>query len=167
MKITGYALREALKAHELTRDTAASMFDPSLKRWPDEEKQSPQSVVDAFLKAEAAIAALQTAQCRYNLAVTVEFEGRVITLAEAIKLVGGLARVEKMWRTIATPKKDRYGYDQTTRDPNVVMTVMTVSVQEAATLAQASAKRAGSLRALIATANAQSVEDNDVALSGI
>lgn len=158
MKTTGYALREAIKQHELRKDTAAGSFDGSLKKWPGEEKEHPTKVVETFLQAESAIARLQTAQAQYNLKVQVEYDGRRISLSEAIKLIGGIARSEKMWRAVAAPKKDRYGIDRDERNADVVVAVATMTTSEAVKLAQAAAKRAGALRAAIATANAQEVE---------
>lgn len=70
MKITGYAIREAIKQQELRRDTASRTFADTLKVFPGEEKDSPETVVAAFLTAEKAIARLQTAQARYNILVT-------------------------------------------------------------------------------------------------
>lgn len=158
MKTTGYALREAIKQHELRKDTSAGAFDGSLKKWPGDEKEHPTKVVESFLMAEAAIARIQTAQARYNLMVMVEHDGRKVSLSEAIKLIGGIARAEKMWRSVATPKKDRYAMDRDERQAGVVVAVATMTTTEAVKLAQTAAKRAGALRAAIATANAQEVE---------
>lgn len=160
MKITGYALREAIKQFELRRDTASRGFNGTLKAFPDEKKDKPQEVVNQYLAAEKAIAQLQVAQMRYNLAVTVEILGEKMTLAEAIKRVGGPARAEKMWRTAAGPVADRYGgyHNEDVRDPNQVRSTATVTPQEATKLASASAKQAGAYRAAIATGNAREIE---------
>lgn len=167
MKITGYMLREAIKQHELRRDTAARAFDGSLKVFPDEEKDSPSTIVEQFLAAETAVAQLQVAQMRYNLAVMVEVTGPgpyagdkvSMTLAEAIKRVGGEGRVEKMWRSATGPKKDRYsGYDNDEIDPTRIRARAVLKASEAVKLASVAGKRAGALRAAIATANAREVE---------
>lgn len=160
MKTTGYALREAIKQHELKRDTASRTFNASLKKFPDETKDKPQDVVVQLLNAEKAIAKLQVAQMRYNLAVTVDVQGEGMTLAEAIKRVGGDARAEKLWRSASGPAADPYGYNRApdTRDPNQVHAVATITSAEATKLASASAKRAGAFRAAIATGNAREVE---------
>jgi hypothetical protein len=159
MKTTGYDLREAIKQHELRRDTAARGFNGALKKFPGEEKQSPESIVEAFTAAEVAITTLQTAQMRYNLAVTVTASGKTMPLALAIKLVGGIARVEKMWRSVAGPKEDRYGYSHDdVRDPNQLRAVPTVPAGTALKLASAAAKRSSALRKAIAVGNATEVE---------
>jgi len=173
MKTTGYALREAIKQHELRRDTAARAFQGSLKAFPGEDKETPVQVVDAFLKAEQSIAKLQTAQARYNLTVRVEVAGlghylgdkTTITLSEAIKSIGGIARAEKMWRSAAGPKPDRYGGyrdNEDELDPTKVRSKATITASKAVELASLVAKRAGSLRAAIATANAREVEIEDL-----
>ena len=167
MKVTGYILREALKRHELRREVAARTFDDSLKAFPGEVKDNPVDIVEQFLAAERATAALQTAQMRYNLAVKVNLHGHgwdhtTMTLAEAIKLVGGEGRVEKMWRSAASPgKKDRY-YSEDEIDPSHIRAQPTMKPQEAVKLATEAGRRAGALRAAIATANATEVEIEDL-----
>jgi hypothetical protein len=160
MKTTGYALREAIKQFELRRDTAARSFDGSLRKFPDEDKEAPQKIVEQFLKAEGAIVSLQVAQARYNLAVGVEANGEKMSLEEAVKRIGGYARAEKMWRTAAGPKPDRYNTyrNDDERDPTKLVSRITVTPSEAVKLASAAAKRAGALRAAIATGNAREVE---------
>jgi hypothetical protein len=160
MKITGYQLREAIKQQELRRDTAARAFNGTLKAFPEEKKEKPQDVVGQFLQAEQAIARLQVAQMRYNLGVQIEVHSLKMTLAEAIKLIGGDARAEKMWRSAAGPAPDRYGYGQNddVRDPNQVRAVATITASEATKLASGAAKRAGGLRAAIAVGNAREFE---------
>jgi len=163
MKITGYKLREAIKQQELLRDTAASMFDDTLKVFPGETKSAPQDVVKAFLVAETNVAKLQTAQMRFNLAVKVDILGEKMSLAEAIKRVGGQGRVEKMWRSAANSKrKDRYGYDDDELDPTKVRSTLTITPDAAVKLASSAGRVAGAYRAAIATANAQEVDIEDV-----
>lgn len=164
MKTTGYGLREAIKQHELRRDTGARAFNGSLKAFADDKKESPLQVVEGFLKAERAIAKLQTAQARYNLLVIVEANGEKMTLSEAIKTIGGVARAEKMWRTATGPKPDRYHTygNEDERDPTKVVAKPTVTVNEAVKQATLAGKKAGALRAAIATANAKEVEIEDL-----
>lgn len=159
MKTTGYDLREAIKQHELRRDTAARAFNGSLKAFPNEEKESPEAVIHAFTAAELAITTLQTAQMRYNLAVTITANGKTMPLALAIKIVGGIARVEKMWRSAAGPKEDRYGYNNDdVRDPSQIRAVATIQAGATLKLASAAAKQSSALRKAIAVGNATEVE---------
>jgi len=107
MKITGYKLQHTLRELAHRRDTAAARFDKVLWKFEDQDKATPQQIMKAYRDAEVTIAKLQTAQGRYNLAITVNVLSETMTLAEAVKRVGGAGRMEKMWRSIAAPKKDR------------------------------------------------------------
>ncbi len=159
MKTTGYALREAIKQHELRRDAAARNFNDTLRVFQGETKEAPDAVVAEIQRAEVAIAKLQTAQGRYNLSVLVTFDGGQITLSEAIKLVGGIARIEKMWRSASGPKEDRYGYrEELVRDPNQIRATPGITPKDAVKRASEAGKRAGALRQAIATGNAVSIE---------
>lgn len=159
MKVTGYQLREARKQWELRRDTSARAFNGALKKFEDETKDTPREIVEQFLTAERAIASLEVAQMQYNLAVHVDVDGKKITLAEAVKLIGGEARAEKMWRTASGPVPERYGYQNSDeRDPTKLIAKSTITAKEATSLASSSAKRAGAYRAAIAVGNAREVE---------
>ena len=160
MKITGYKLQHTLRELAHKRDTAAARFDKTLWKFEDEPKATPQEVMKTYRDAEGAIAQLQTAQGRYNLAITVNVLSESMTLAEAVKRIGGAGRMEKMWRSIAAPKKDQYGYgdDGTTRDPNVERATRQVSEEEAAVFAQQASRFASALREAIQVANATEIE---------
>lgn len=161
MKITGYQLREALKQQTLKRDAISPTFNGTLKRYPGEEKETPGEVMQEFLVTELAVTKLQVAQMRYNLAVNVSVLGEPMTLAEAIKRVGGPARAEKMWRS-ATSKKESSYFNEDERDPNKERSVSVLSPKETISLAQGAAKQAGAFRAAIALGNAEVVEIEDL-----
>jgi len=158
MKITGYKLQHVLRELAHTRDIAAGQFDDSLKAFPGDQKRSPIEVMRDYQDAETKIAKLQVAQSTYNLKVTVKVIDQQMPLSEAVKLVGGAGRAEKMWRTVAKPVKDRYGYDSDTRDANVLVAVKTITVVEAAKLAKDAAKWASALREAIQVGNASEIE---------
>jgi len=160
MLVTGYALREAIKQWELRKDAANRVFDESLKIFPGEEKPHPSKLIEQYLAAEVAIAQLQTAQAQYNLLVAFDFEGRKITLCEAVKSLGGYSRVEKLWRTAAGGgKKERYGYnDNNERDSTKIYAVQVVTPMQGVEQATVAARRASALRAGIATGNATTCE---------
>jgi len=153
--ITGYLLREAIRRWELRRDTASNQFEDSLTKFPGETKPDPNGLSAQFAHAEDVIAKLQTAQNRYNLAIEVEVLNGTMTLAEAVKRLGGAGRLEKMWRTAAggSNKKDRYGYQSDTRQAGEIRAEKTVSVQVAMDNANRAAVFAGAIRAAIATGN--------------
>ena len=158
MKVTGYMLREALKAQELRRDTAANAFPKSLKRFENETKDAPNDIVREFLAAEDTIVRLQMAQAHYNLRVTVTVEGKTMPLAEAIKRMGFVSRTEKMWRSATGAAPDRYSYKSDERDKNMLVAISTIKPAEAVKNAQAMSKTAGLFRAAIATGNAAEYE---------
>jgi hypothetical protein len=68
--------------------------------------------------------------------------------------------MEKMWRSIAAPRKDRYSsFDrEMTRDKDQERAQRTVSFQEAGERAQQAARFASALREAIQVANATEVE---------
>lgn len=158
MKVTGYKLQHALRELAHARDIAAGQFEDSLKVFPDDEKPSPEAVMNAYQDAEAKIARLQTVQADYNLRVKVSVLDKRLTLSEAVKLVGGAGRAEKMWRGVAAPKTDRYGYDRDTRDATAVVAKRTITTEKAATLAKNAARWASALREAIQVGNATEIE---------
>jgi len=164
MKVDGYALREAIKQWELRKGAAEQAFKGSLNRFPGEEaKEAPQQVVASFSQAEEAIATLQVAQMRYNLAVTVSVSGETMPLAKAIKMIGGEGRVEKMWKTAAAPQERISCFDdRLTRDPTQERAVPTMTQKDLVRHAASASKRCGSFRAAIATANATSIDITDL-----
>ena len=164
MKTTGYGLREAIKQWDLRKEAAEGAFSPSLKAFPGETKD-PRGVIQAFDAAELAVARLQTAQMRYNLAVIVEVQGEKLTLAEAIKRVGSAGRIEKMWTgSIGDGKRNPYSDPEDTRDSTstIIRSERTITSQEAVKLTAVAGKRASALRAAISVANGREVEIEDL-----
>jgi hypothetical protein len=158
MKITGYALKEAIKQQELIKDTAAKAFPSSLKAFEDDKKDPPGQLMETFIAAETAICRLQTAQMRFNLAVQVVVQGETMSLAQAIKLSGLTARVEAMWRTaVGTKEEDRY-FNTDVRETNQIRSKATISQKEALGFASKAAKRSSAFREAIAKGNATEVE---------
>lgn len=159
MKVTGYKLREALRRWQLRRDTASGQFSKVLTAFPGEKKPTPYDIAEQVLTAELSIASLQAAQSYYNSQVHVMVGGTEITLLECIKRVGGLGRVEKMWRTAATVKEDRYAlHDLRTRKTDEVVAERTVTYEAAGKNAAELGQRLGAYREAIATGNAREVD---------
>lgn len=166
MKVTGFLLREAIRRWELRRDTAANQFEDSLKRFPDDDKPTPEAVVAAFSTAETNIASLQAAQARYNLRINLDVLGAEMTLCEAVKRLGGAGRLDKMWRTAAGGKKDRYGYrDDNPRKTDEIRATPTVTVKAAMEYANKASAWAGALRAAIAKGNGTEVSAGEIGLN--
>ena len=169
MKVNGYRLREALRRHQLIRETAAAQFTPSLIVFPGEKKQSPFDIAGAVERAELAIAAIQTAQSQYNASVPLLIGGEARSLTYAIKRLGALQRVEKLWRVAATGKKDKYAHYRSDspdrKKADEVIAERAVSPEEAMMAAEIVAKELGALREAIATANARELDiDLDASL---
>jgi hypothetical protein len=101
MTITGYKLRTAIKKWTVYRDAKVEAFPSSLYFFKGENKAAPKDVMGMIHKAETNIAILQTLQAQYNNTVKVALRGGVMPLVQAIKLIGGAAREEKLWRTMA------------------------------------------------------------------
>lgn len=164
MKTTGYRLQHRLRELHHTRDIAATQFDAGKFKFEDEDKPSAKEAFDRYERAEALIARLQTAQSRYNLIVQVTVLGERMTLAEAVKRVGGAGRMEKMWRSVASPKQDRYSYrnDGMTRSKDEERAVATCTTEQATGWAQKAARFASALREAIQVANATEIEIEDL-----
>ena len=161
MKVTGYAIREALRRWQLRRDTADSQFKGTLMRFKDEVKASPLDVIQKIADAEVAVAKLQVLQTVYNSRVTVSVEGvgSNLTLLECIKRFGGLGRVEKHWRDAATEKPDRYGLtDRSVREEGQVYAERAISFEDASRQAIVTGLLLGKLREAVAVGNAREIE---------
>ena len=153
-EVTGYQLREAIKIQETLKIATVCKFEWSLKKFEDEEKESPIAIDKVIRESDYNIAHLRTAQSAYNLLVEVEVRDRKMPLAQAIKLVGGAGALEKMWRLAAAPKVDRYAArDDLVRRADEIHQKPTISSQEATGHAISAAKWAGALRAAIAEGN--------------
>ena len=164
MEVTGFKLREALRRQTLRRETASSQFNNSLKKFPGEEKPTPDEVIRKVRAAEEAIATLQVFQTRYNLAVRVEVPGTKgqKTLLECIKRIGGLGRIEKTWRSAATAKERGLFDSDETRDPGVVRQERQISFDEASLRTEQVDRELAILREVIAVGNAHKVDFEDL-----
>lgn len=160
MRVTGYQLRDALKTYELRAEAANRAFEPSLVRFASETKKTPDEVAREYTAAHDAIARLQVAQMKYNLAVTVKVGAMSMTLAEAIKRMAAPVRIAKLWKEAMGKKKDRYGLSgvEVVRDKDKEYAVASVTAEEATAFAQKSAKEAAAYRSAIAVGNAQEVD---------
>jgi len=166
MKTTGYELREALKRWKLKRDVAQAAFPKSLKTFEGQDKRSPEDLASELLVAEAAIAKLQATQDSYNTIVSFEVGGEQMSLCYAIKHLGGLVRVEKLWRDVAVKGEDtRFSYTEPTRLKDHEYARDTVTPESAAQQALEIGKVIADLRVAISKGNAVEVEtDCDEAL---
>jgi hypothetical protein len=159
-EINGYQLRESLKRWRTRRDVADKQFKESLWGFKDEEagRPTPTALAESYEKSDFAIAKLQELQQDFNRNQVVEIAGRKMTLALAIKLVGGAGRLENMWRTAATDSgRDRYSHREMTRAAGEERARRRLSVDEAINLSDKAASYASALRSGIAAANARMI----------
>lgn len=158
MKVTGYQLREAIRAWELRKSAAEQLVPESLMCFAGQEHEDPAKIIAQVAEAEAKIAEIETVQSAYNLGVTVWVIDKDITLAEAIKAVGGAGRVEKLWRMAVKGDNNRdrgYGYNELRKEKDTELAKRTISVEVAMKAAALAAQYAGALRAAIAQGNNQ------------
>lgn len=164
--LTGVQIRERIRAEELRRDLSATEFPTSLYAFEDDDKSlSPAQHAENFLDAERKVAQLQTLQTRYNLLVQLNVLGEKMSLAEAVKRLGGAGRLTKMWTSAAKDEgKDRYGYgsDRLTRDKSQERARRQVTKQACAEAAGKAARFAGELRAAVARGNGTPIDFDDV-----
>ena len=167
MKVNGFEIREALKRWELRRKTADHQFRDSLHRFEGEDKLSPDQVLATFQQADENYAKLQELQQWFNHQVKCKVGGEEQTLSYCVKVIGGVGRVEKLWREAAAQKRDRWNrYDQDlTRNKDTEYAQRAITVGEATKRAEQAAKRASQVRTAIAVGNATSVDVSEVLTS--
>lgn len=160
MKVTGYKLQHSLRELEQARELAAQQFGENIMQFESQEdKLELPEVFARFTSLEKKIAQLQVEQARYNLAVTVNVLGESMSLHQAIKLVGGAGRAEKMWRDVVKGNRVSrlYGGD-TTRSKDQEYAKRSVSIADAVGQSKHASRVASALRQAIQLGNATEVE---------
>jgi hypothetical protein len=155
MELDGYKIRAALKRWDDARTLASQTFADSLYAFDGEEKRNPEEVAEQFQVADVFYASLQIIQAVYNQRMKVDFLSKKISLAVAVKMIGGAGRVEKMWKDAVTGRK-RDIYDdreQRRRDADTEYAKKTISQARAMEKANEASKLANQLRNGIARAN--------------
>ena len=160
MQVTGYRFKEAIKMAGLELDAVRSTFDESLFVFAGDEREDPVAIAKTIEQLESQVAMLQTAQAEYNLAVAVsvkDTDGNKIdmSLGAAIRLVGGMGRLAKMWRTAARGKiRDRWDRQRVeTRSKDLDVAQPTVPKRDALNLAKQYERFASALMNAIAVGN--------------
>lgn len=165
MKVTGYALREAMRVKRLDRDAAAKLFAESLFIFEGQTSET-ELLFTRFREADMAVARLETIQETYSLGIVVEAQGKSMSLTEAVKLVGGAGRAEKMWRDASGASKSRRGYyDQGAareRGKDTEYAKRSVPVEVALKKAHDAGRRGSALRAAISKGNGVEKEPKEV-----
>lgn len=153
-RVTGFKLREVIKGNEIKRGSLQSLFSESLTAFKDdEEKGDPKKLADELHQCDEAIAKLQTALAQFNLSVRVRADGREMSLCEAVKQVGVVDRMEKLWAGAHASSR----YSDRTRSKEIEVAVATIKPREAIEKSLSFSKSANTIRAAIAEANAKEV----------
>ena len=163
MKVNGHRLRQRINECESVKAVLSAKFTDAKSKFPDEEKAALTTIASQFEACDIRIARLQDIQSRYNLHVTVTVHGQTFSLREAVARLGGAGRLEKMWRSIATPSRDRYSYGASdTRDPNQLVSRPTMEADEALEYLKRASRFASDLRSAIANANTIEIDVLDL-----
>lgn len=99
MKISGYTLRTAIRNRETERDGAIAALAQSLR---GQEGPTTEELMDKIEVCEKTIAKLQAFQTRYNLEIQIPAGEENISMAEAVKRIGGIERLSAHWRNMMT-----------------------------------------------------------------
>ena len=97
MKINGYSLRTAIRNCETERDASVAVLSQSLR---GHEGPTTEDLMVKIEVSEKRIARLQAFQTRYNLEVVIDMGSEKISMAEAVKRIGGIERVSAHWRNL-------------------------------------------------------------------
>jgi hypothetical protein len=163
MKITGYKIQHKLKELEEAKEVTAQQFNDGILQFASQaEKTDIREVFARYTSLERNIAALQTLQAQYNLQVNVSVLGETMPLHQAVKLVGGAGRSQKMWKEVVKGKKNaRYSFSEPDgRNKDTEYASRSVPMEEALKHSQHASRLAGSLREAIQVGNATEIELN-------
>jgi hypothetical protein len=152
--VNGFKLQNLIREQTTLRDVLVKQFADSQKKFPNEDKPDPNSVMVQLQVAERRIAKLQVLQSLYNTFVRVRIDGEDASLLYAVKIIGSMGREEKAWRQAATGKEDRYGYNDDHREAGSIYAMRVVSPGQATERSKVSGRRAAQCREAIAIGNA-------------
>lgn len=107
MQVNGFKLQLVLKRLTAQRELELSRFGDTLWVFEgDDGKATPDQVAERYLELERKIAKVQVAQTVYNNSITIEPEGfEPMPLQHAVKFIGGLTRLERLWKSTVKPKE--------------------------------------------------------------
>lgn len=169
MKINGYKLQHMLADLKQERETLTALFDKETRAFPSDEKGDPMAVSESLEKCESEIVHIQDIQASYNRQVMVELAGESIPLSAAIKLAGGLGRIEGLWRKlvgeISSSHRNPYNDGLATRPAPGAQTqetqVFTVSLDVARKRLREATKLTRECKEAVAGGNGQAVDIGD------
>lgn len=160
MKVTGYKIQHKLKELEQLKEVAAQQFSSNMLQFESqEEKLDLREIYAEFTSIEKKICKLQAAQALYNLNIEVSVLGEKMKLIEAVKLVGGAGRSEKMWKDVVKGSSVKFSpYSEASRSRDQEYAKKSISTSEALKFAQQATKVASALREAIQVGNATEIE---------
>lgn len=150
MKINGYTLRTAIRAREAERDGAVALLSQSLQ---GQVSSSPEELMLKIENCEKSIASLQAFQSRYNLEVMIAVGVESISMAEAVKRIGGIERVSAHWRNLMS---------QSSQVSSASVSAGKFDANIAIEKAKKAATEASSLRGRMSAANSTEIEIPDL-----
>lgn len=161
MQVNGFQIREAIKHWTLTREMAVKVFNDAGFTFPDEQKTSPVDAAEQVRAADEAVARLETFQQAFNASIGMSFNGKQISLSQAVKMIAGVGRLENLWKTYAG--KGLSGSDggrrsfgetpSTIRKEGELHAKRVMPLADCVAKAAQFAKQQAALRALISSAN--------------
>lgn len=160
MRVNGFQIREAIKQWNLKREMAVKVFNDAGFAFDGETKTHPVEAAEAVRHSDEAVARLETFQQQFNSVQGFEFNGKTISLAQAVKMIAGIGRLENLWKTYAS--KGLGGNDHhkswgeppsTVRKEGEIHAKRTLPLAECVANAAKYAKQQAALRALISSAN--------------
>jgi hypothetical protein len=163
MKINGYKLQHMLADLKQERDTLTALFDKESRAFPGDVAGDLMAVSENLERCEAEIVHVQEVQNAYNRQVVVELAGKPVALAAAIKLAGGLGRIEGIWRKlvgeISSSHRNPYGdaLEKRVKDREETQ-VFTVSLDVARKKLREATKMTRECKEAVAGGNGQVIE---------
>jgi hypothetical protein len=159
-KVTGYSLKEAIKKLERRRDTTKAQFEESLYFFEGEQeataaREKSVNLAKRVQELEEGIATLQTVQANYNAGISITVQGKKLILTQAVKLMGGAERLEKMWQKAAEIENSgsRYYSPDRVRVAGQEHAKRSIAYDAAVAEAEKASTFVGALRAAVAVAN--------------
>lgn len=153
IKVNGFKIQQIIKDLSHEREVIKTRFVPSLKKFGWETKPSPYEISDKLLKLESDISSWQALQDAFNINVKVAPLGTTMSLAEAIKAIGGLSRVQALWQAASKEEENYFG--ESSRQKDTEYQFLTVSKEDAAAKAKEFSKLVAAFREAIQKGNAQ------------
>lgn len=168
MKVTGHRIQQRIRELKAVLEVLNNQVREALKAYPGEQKD-PVTIGNKVFSTELLLVKLQCAQDRYNELVKTEVDGfGKVTLGYAVKAVGPLGRIEKLWRSAASGEKpDRYSTRTNERSKDTEYARPTVTPEDALALQQDYSKRVSTMRNVIALMNTTEIEVSEIGLSGV